>query len=315
MGRRRLSAVAPALVAGLLLAAPAPLAGAATPGVVSATTIADPLEGLQHVPDLGATVVTVTAENLLTVRTEVVARPPAGWGGCFPLTSGICMPAETRVTWYLDWRTGGSAAAAGADARVVAAPAWGRTAWSADAWSDETGHWSGLAAPEGATDVAGVRWTAPAAGLGIGPKVRTLLLRAVARIVPLDPLGQPLPVVVDETAAGAIPLAAFQGQSAPDAPAAPEPRGPPAGAPAPGQPGSVPAPTTPAAKRRACARAATRLADLDRRIRRAAKAASSGPAARRRAARRDVRRLRVQRNAALVTKRRTCATASQPPSR
>lgn len=312
MGRRRLSAVAPALVAGLLLAAPAPLAGAATPGVVSATTIADPLEGLQHVPDLGATVVTVTAENLLTVRTEVVARPPAGWGGCFPLTSGICMPAETRVTWYLDWRTGGSAAAAGADARVVAAPAWGRTAWSADAWSDETGHWSGLAAPEGATDVAGVRWTAPAAGLGIGPKVRTLLLRAVARIVPLDPLGQPLPVVVDETAAGAIPLAAFQGQSAPDAP---EPRSPPAGAPAPGQPGSVPAPTTPAAKRRACARAATRLADLDRRIRRAAKAATSGPAARRRAARRDLRRLRVQRNAALVTKRRTCATASQPPSR
>ena len=116
MGRRRLPLLACCALLALLTLAPAQ-AAAATSTVTA--TLSDPLEGLPYVADLGETVVTVRADAVLMVRTNVVARPPAGWGGCITLTSGLCMPVEMSVTWSLDDRPGGDPAG-GADSRFLA---------------------------------------------------------------------------------------------------------------------------------------------------------------------------------------------------
>ncbi|MBB4662319.1 hypothetical protein [Conexibacter arvalis] len=309
MARRRIRTLLVTLAAAALGAG----AGATSAGAAPATLV-DPLEGQPLVADIGEMTASVRADGVLEVRTQLVARPPAGWGGCIPLASGVCMLADMRVTWYLDSRAGGSSDEHGADAKIAAIPAWDRTSWLLDGWSDADARWLRSAnVPAAATDAGGARWALPLAWLGIRPgAVGSVRLRAVSRIVPLDPLGQPQPPVRDETDWLVVPLAAD-----PSAPAADRPV---PAAPTAGSPDAVPtgeaAPRAPTAARRACTRAGARVRRLDRRIRRAARAARARrPAARRRAARRELRRLRMQRNAALADKRRACAKASQPPSR
>jgi len=307
MGRRRLCAVVAVVVSwvGATLLAQQARAAAVPPAV----TLTDPLEGQPQVPDLGTMTASMRADDVLEVRTQVVARPPAGWGGCVPLASGLCLQADMSVTWLLDTRLGGSPADGGADSKVVATPAWGKTTWSFHSWNAGTARWmDALVPPPGATDVGGVTWSIPLpwVGLRLGETTGSLGLRAVSRVVPVDSLGQALTPVVDETATLLVPLVATA--------SAPASVAPPPGAPS--TPGLGTDPTWLKAQAAACTRAKTRVARLDRRVRRAARAARQrGPAARRRAARRELRRLRVQRNAALAGKRRACAKASQPPPR
>jgi hypothetical protein len=291
-------------VGATVLAAPA---GAAS--VPPAVTLTDPLEGQPQVPDLGTMTASIRADDVLEVRTQVVARPPAGWGGCVPLASGLCLQADMSVTWFLDTRVGGSPADGGADSKVVATPAWGKTTWSFHSWNAGTARWmDALVPPPGVTDAGGVTWSVPLpwVGLRLGQTTGSLGLRAVSRVVPVDSLGQAQTAIVDETATLLVPLVAPE--------SAPASVPPPAGAP------SIPGLGTDTAWLKAqaarCTRATARVRQLDRRVRRAARTAKrSGPAARRRAARRELRRLRMQRNAALAVKRRVCAKASQPPAR
>jgi len=284
-----------------LLAAGAGAAGAPVPATAAQTvTIAEPLEAQPFVADLGHVEATAGDDGRLTVRTQIVARPPAGWGGCIALPNGVCVRADMLVTWYLDHRPGGSPMGRGADWKVWARPIWGQTSWMLEEWSDARGHWIGsFQRPLATTDAGGATWSLPLAALRLAPGER-LLLRASSRFVPLDDAGQPLPPLFDDTETVEVPLPATVA-SPPPSPAAPAPDA------APG--------TLPPAQRAACVRAQARVGALRRRIRRAARAAQRGPAARRRAARRELRRLRVKRDAALGVKRRTCAKASQPPSR
>jgi hypothetical protein len=287
MGRRRLPLLVCCTLLALLTLAAAQ-APAAQPTVT--VTLSDPLEGLPYVADLGETVVTVRADAVLTVRTAVVARPPAGWGGCITLASGLCMPVEMSVVWSLDDRPGGDPAD-GADSRVVATPARDATTWALERWNPESARWRVDEPPAAATDLGGVTWSISLARIGIAMTRRTPVSLSIrSRIVPLDPLGRALDPVVDDAGPLAIP---FGGEAAPDA-------------------GSSPPPT---AAPVACVRARARVHALERRIRRTARVArSGGPAARRRAAR-QLRRLRLQRVAARATARRTCARTSQPSSR
>lgn len=286
-----------------LLAAGSVAAGAAA--AAPAASLVDPLEGQPFVADLGELVATVRPDAVLEVRTQIVARPPAGWGGCVTLANGVCMLAEMDVTWRLDHRVGG-APGDGADARVVATPSWNETGWRLETWHATLQRWLAATPPPATTDAGGARWSLPLAWLG-GSGER-LLLRASSRFVPVDAIGKPQAPLFDETDWLEVAL-------------------PPVAAPAPSSPAPAPAPSPPVARgedaaplrapaqRTACVKARARVAALDRRIRRAAKVARSGPAARRRAARRELRRLRSHRDAALSSKRRTCAKASQPPSR
>lgn len=302
-GRLR-TALAALLAAGALAvaaAAPAP-----------AATLVDPLEGSPWVADLGELTATLRTDGVLETRTQVVARPPAGWGGCVPLDHGICMLTEMDVTWRMGYRVGG-APGDGADARVVATPVWSQTAWRLDLWSDAAQRWQVATPPLGTTDAGGVSWSLPLTWLGTGIGDGRLSLRAISRFVPLDAAGRPEAAVFDETDWLELPLPSAVLGGSPDAPATPPSERAPGARTPTARGDSAPRMPTPA-QLTACNKARARLSTLDRRIRRAAKAAKRGPAARRRAARRELRRLRTQRDAALSSKRRTCARASQPPS-
>jgi hypothetical protein len=300
MVRGRLRTLLVALLAACSVAAVA--AGADVPAAAATTaTIEEPLEAQPFVADLGHVVATVVDGGRLTVRTQIVARPPAGWGGCIPLPSGTCTLADMRVSWFLDVRPGGSPFEQGADVKVWALPVWAKTSWVAEEWSETLGRWTTHPQqPLATTDAGGATWSLELGTLRLAAGAR-LLLRASSRFVPVDDVGQPLEPLYDDTATVEVPLPPV---TAP--PASPQPS-------LPGF-GDGRAPPTPE-QLTACNKARARVSTFDRRIRRAAKAAKSGPAARRRAARRTLRRLRSQRDAALSSKRRTCAKASQPPSR
>ncbi|ADB50431.1 hypothetical protein [Conexibacter woesei] len=299
----------PAAALAAMVLAVAALAFVAVPGAGATTVVLDePFEGAPFVADLGRTTVTYGDDQLLAVETAVVARPPAGWGGCIVQLSGICLPAQMTVEWLLDHSIGGDPAAAGADARVVATPSAGRTTWESARWDRYYARWRAGAVPNATTDARGVRWTLPMAELGlvrtpyfsttVGPRANVDLF-VVSRFSALDAAGLPIGGL-DAAGPGLLPFGVL-----PEALPTPAP-------------GATPPPVGdgPVERRVACHRASVRVRRLDRRIRRAAKVAHGrGPAARRRAARGELRRLRAQRSEALAAKRRTCAKASQPPSR
>lgn len=192
----------PAAALAAMVLAVAALAFVAVPGAGATTVVLDePFEGAPFVADLGRTTVTYGDDQLLAVETAVVARPPAGWGGCIVQLSGICLPAQMTVEWLLDHSIGGDPAAAGADARVVATPSAGRTTWESARWDRYYARWRAGAVPNATTDARGVRWTLPMAELGlvrtpyfsttVGPRANVDLF-VVSRFSALDAAGLPI---------------------------------------------------------------------------------------------------------------------------
>jgi len=292
----------------LALAAAAP----ATAQAAVTVTAEEPFEETPLVPDLGATTATVADDGTLSVRTRIVARPPAGWGGCVPLPSGLCVPARITVSWLLDWQSGGSPAEQGADAKVVATPTQGATAWEALRWDGALARWSAATLTAAATDIGGASWSLQPAQLKI-PASATIALRIASRFHVVGDDGVPVDAA-DDAGPVTIPLGGFVADGA-SAPAAAPPRA----SPPPAAPLPVVTPQSGTAKRTpACLAASRRLRRLDRRLlrlERAAVARGRGAAARRRAARDELRRLRPRHAAARSAKRRACAPASQPRGR
>lgn len=296
----------PALVTALLLVAPASAGAAVT------VTAEEPFEETPFVPDLGATTATVADDGTLTVRTRIVARPPAGWGGCVPLPSGLCVPARITVTWLLDWQSGGSVADDGADAKVVATPAQATTTWQALRWDATGAQWRAATVPAATTDIGGATWSLAPAQLGI-PATATVSMRIASRFHVVGDDGLPV-----DTADDAGPLTIPLGGLSPDAGAAPV---------APSAPSSGPGPVTlgpdtgsgaPAvsAKTPACIAAEKRVRTIAARIRKLeAIVRGRGTATRRTVARNELRRLRPRHSTARKLKRRACAPASQPRGR
>lgn len=294
----------PALVTALLLVAPAGAGAAVT------VTAEEPFEETPFVADLGATTATVADDGTLTVRTRIVARPPAGWGGCVPLPSGLCVPATVTVAWLLDWQSGGSAADDGADAKVVATPAQATTTWQALRWDATAAQWRAATVPAATTDIGGATWSLAPAQLGI-PATATVSMRIASRFHVVGDDGLPV-----DTADDAGPLTIPLGGLSPDAPATPS------------APSSAPSPTAPVpaqptadgtavrAKTPACIAAEKRVRTIAARIRKLEGIVRGrGTAARRTAARNELRRLRPRHSTARTLKRRACVSASQPRGR
>lgn len=288
----------------LALAAAVP----ASAGAAVTVTAEEPFEETPLVPDLGATTATVADDGTLSVRTRIVARPPVGWGGCMPLPSGLCVPTRTTVSWLLDWQSGGSPAEQGADAKVVATPTLGATAWEALRWDAALARWSAATVPAAATDIGGASWSLQPAQLKI-PATATVTLRIAARFHVVGDDGVAVDAA-DDAGPIAIPLGGF----AADGASAPAPAASPRAAPAPvAAPPAVTPQSGPTRRTPACVAATRKLRRLDRRVLRLEGVVRGrGTAARRKAARAELRRLRPRRTAARRVTRRACAPASQP---
>ncbi|MDO8188772.1 hypothetical protein Q5424_19925 [Conexibacter sp. JD483] len=271
-------------------------------------TAEEPFEETPYVPDLGTTTATVGDDGTLTVRTRIVARPPAGWGGCVPMPSGLCVPARITVSWLLDWLPGsGSVTEAGADAKIVATPTQGTTTWQALRWDPVLTRWSAAAVPAATTDIGGATWSLVPSQLGI-PATATIAMPIWSRFhvvgddgVPIDAADDAGPLTIPLGGLGA-PRGDTAPTSAPSSPQAPAPVTPDAGA-----------GVSVRAKTAACVAATRRLRTIEVRIKRLeAIARGRGTAARRRAARDELRRQRPRRSTARTLKRRACTPASQP---
>lgn len=287
MRSRAISILLSCLLAALFLTLPA----AARAGVT--VTVDDPLEAAESVPDLGRTTMTIGDDAVLSVRTQVVARPPAGWGGCVPLPVGVCYPITMSVSWYFDLVEGGSPPDGGAEASVVATPNGSATTWRARLWSARKEGWVDVAVPTGSTDLEGVSWSLPASAIGLPPKVPTTAtgsspaasVRIVSRYQPFSSDGAALELR-DQAGPFVLPLGSL--------------------------PGAVTGPVVSAE----CTAATARVAKLDARIAKLEKVARGrSTATRRTSARGELRRLRPQRARARAVKLRACARASQPRSR
>jgi hypothetical protein len=163
-------------------------------GASSSASFDDPIGDVTYyAPDLGATTVTVGDDDVLTVDTRIVPRPPAFWGGC-AYTVGFppyqtCVPANMNVSWYLDFQSGaGSVADGGADAKVVAVPSGGQTFWESDHWDSANGRFSAGAKPAATDDPGGVRWSLQLADLRI-PKPATVRVSVVSLYKSYNGLG------------------------------------------------------------------------------------------------------------------------------
>jgi hypothetical protein len=266
-------------------------------------SIEDPLEGTPFVPDLGRTSLSLGEQSMLVAETLIVARPPAGWGGCVPLPTGICLPAQMSVSWYFDDGPDGSPAQYGADAKVVATPAQETTTWQSLRWDRSDQHWVAGAVPAGATDISGVRWSILASELGLAPNA-TVSVRVVARFRATGANGEVVETR-DESGPFALPLGGLAPAPAPAAALAPA---------SPSRPDATEVQGTRVSA--ACRAARLRVTRLERRIAAARKVARGrGAAARRRTARDKLRRLRPQRAKARTHERHACARTSQPHSR
>jgi hypothetical protein len=304
------------ILLGAVLAA-ACLALPASASAVMNGIVEDPLEGTAFVPDLGRTSIALTPDGQLVVETRIVARPPAGWGGCVPLPSGTCLPAQMSVSWLFDNQPDGSPTEGGADAKVVATPAQGVTTWQSLRWDRGGGRWIAGIVPAGATDITGARWSLDALELGLRPTgassptagsspstASTATMRIVSRFRALGEDGVPV-----ETSDEAGPLTFSLDGLAPSAAAPATPQSDAA------RRGTAARPHVSAV----CRTARQRLTTLDRRIaklRRIATTRARGrdAAARRVSARGELRRLRPQRAKARAHERHACARASQPRS-
>jgi hypothetical protein len=292
----------------LALAAAAP----ATAGAAVTVTAEEPFEETPQVADLGATTATVADDGTLTVRTRIVARPPAGWGNCVPQPSGLCVAPRMTVSWLLDWQRGGSPAEQGADAKVVATPLRDETAWQALRWDGALGRWSAATLTAAATDIGGAVWSLRPEQLAI-PATATITMSIASRFHLVGDDGAAVDAA-DDAGPLAIPLGGFRADGAsapaPVAPAAPAPA-------ARGSPLPVAAPPNGAAQRTpACVAASARLRRIERRVARLEGVVRGrGTAARRNAARDELRRLRPRRLAARSAKHRACTPASQPRGR
>lgn len=294
---RGLTAAALSAAAGMALAAPAE----ARFGL----TLHGQLEAQPYVPDIGLATFKGDDQLVLTARAQIVARPPAGWGGCVPQPSRLCMPPEVTVRWLIDHSHGGDPDDFGADTRVIATPSQGQTTWTSERWDRPNRRWAPAAVPTGFTDADGAQWTLPMVELGLVPTPYDPYLRApkptvgfmvVARFRGLDERGVPVEAI-DYVGMGRVAVPGWPRSSQTSAPRAPLGDGP--------------------AERQAwCAAQTARVKRLGRAIRRALKVArGGGPEARRRTARKRARTLRTKRTNTLAATRRMCPTASQPPSR
>jgi hypothetical protein len=268
--------VAAVAVAGLLWLAPVKAEAS------SSATFDDPIGDVTYyAPDLGATTVTAGDDDVFTVDTRIVPRPPANWGGCayyvgFPPYQ-TCVPADMNVTWYFDYQKGaGSIADDGADAKVVAVPSRGQTFWESDRWDSANGRFSAGAKPVATEDSGGVRWSLRLVDLGI-PKPATVRAWAVSLYKSYNGLGTLLNYS-DTAGPGTLSIGGVSGNG------------------------------TPAASS-SCARATGRVNKLQRKIRSAKRRAHKG----RRSARKRLRRLRAQRRRALRKMKRRCGPIAKGP--
>jgi hypothetical protein len=262
------------LAVSLLLAVAPASAGAAASG-----SFDDPVgDTTEFAPDLGATTVTVGDDDVLSVNTRIVPRPPAFWGGCAYYVVGTCVPANMNVTWYFDYSpTAGSVADGGADAKVVVVPARGQTFWESARWDAANGRFTAGARPAAAEDAGGVTWSLRLADLGI-PEPATLRVWAVSLYRSYNGLG----VLFD-----------YSDMAGPGTVSIPVPPG------AAGDGGATPA----------CREAIVDANRLQRKLRRAKRAVAKGGG---RKARRRLARLRTRRNSALKAMRDSCATPVDP---
>ena len=259
-----------------------------TAGAASSASFDDPVgDTIYFAPDLGATTVTVGDDDIITLDTRIVPRPPAYWGGCgytvgvFPYQT--CVPADMNVTWYLDFASGaGSVADGGADAKVTAIPRGGQTFWESARWDTANGRFAAGAKPAGAEDSAGAGWKLNLADLGIS-KPTTARIWVVSLYKSYNGVGTLLNYS-DMAGPGSIDVG--------DVAAA----------------GSAVDPL--------CTRATGRVNKLQRRIRAAKRRAAKGS----RSARRRLARLRSQRKRALKSMKLRCGPpvkgappASAPP--
>jgi hypothetical protein len=252
----------------------------ATAGAATSTSFADPIGDMTYyAPDLGATVVTVADDDVVTVDTRIVPRPPAYWGGCaytvgtFPYQT--CVPANMNVTWYIDSASGGSVADAGADAKVTVVPSRGQTFWESARWDAANGRFVAAAKPAAVEDDGGVRWTLGLVDLGIS-RPATVRIRVVSLYKSYTGLGVLLNYS-DEAGPGTVPIAG----------------GPPA-----------------AGASRSCVHATQRVNRLQRKIRAARRQAARGS----HSARRRLARLRAQRRSALRAMKRRCGAPVRGPA-
>ncbi|MDO8209004.1 hypothetical protein [Conexibacter sp. CPCC 206217] len=301
-----------------------PVAGA-TAAVTA--TIEDPLEAAAFVPDLGRTTVALGDDTTLAVATAIVARPPAGWGGCVPLPAGTCLPAQMSVSWLFDHSPGGSPQESGADAKVVAIPAGGTTTWQSARWDRYNARWTIGTVPVGGTDISGVRWSLRASELGMPPAGAGTTASANVRVVasfralgedgtPIEAYDEAGPLVLPLGGLPPVPAAGVDGPVPdaglpPSAPSAPAPTAPAQQS----RPGSA-TPTAATRSAAACSLARGRVTQLERRIAQLRRVVRHGAvAAHRRAARRSLQRLRPQRAKARVRARSACARAARTTPR
>lgn len=246
-----------------------------TAGASSSASFDDPVgDTTYYAPDLGATTVTVGDDDVLTLDTRIVPRPPAFWGGCayyvgFPPYE-TCVPANMNVTWYFDFRSdGGSVVDNGADATVVAIPTRGQTIWESSRWDSANGRFSAGAKPGATEDSGGVRWSLRLADLAI-PRPATVRIWVVSLYKSFNGLGVLLNTS-DLAGPGTVAVA-----------------GPPGAA------GVGPS----------CGRATRTVNRLQRRIRSVSRRAAKGS----RSAKRRLARLRSKRKRALRTMKRRCGS-------
>lgn len=264
------------MIAALALLSPA-TAGAATSGGFD-----DPIgDSPEYAADLGTSTVTVGDDDIISVNTRIVPRPPAGWGGCayvvgtFPFET--CVPSNMNVTWYFDYAPGsGDLAADGADAKALVVPSRGQTFWESDRWDAGSGRYASGAQPAGSEDPGGVVWNLHLADLGI-PKPATVRIWAVSLYKSYNGLGTLLNYT-DTAGPGTIAI-------------------------------DGPAPVS-GGTSKACTRSLAKANHLQRALRKAK---------RRHAPRRRVRRLRHKRKLALKATKHRCHTQSEesagsPPS-
>jgi hypothetical protein len=177
------------LALAALVLVPAALAPAGARAAAGGS-VEDPIgDTPEYAPDLGTTTVQVGDDGTLAVRTAMVPRPPAFWGGCAYMVVGTCFPADMKITWYLDWDPGtGSLAEGGADAKVLVVPSRGTSFWESARWEATGGRFVAGARPAVIEEAEAVGWTLRLGDLGI-PAPASLNLWIVSSYASYNGLG------------------------------------------------------------------------------------------------------------------------------
>lgn len=171
----------------------------------------DPIGDMpMYAADLGTTTV-LDGGEALSVETAIVARPPAGWGGCAYSVGNACIPAEMSVTWYLDHAPGGSPADDGADVKVTVVPEQGLSLWTSERWN--AGRWAPGSRPLGSDAPDALRWSSRLSDLGIEPPA-SVRIWVVSSFRSPPGIGTPLDYE-DRAGPGTISLGASSAEASP----------------------------------------------------------------------------------------------------